>query len=189
MRLFVAIELSDALREIGRATSVALRDRLGSLITARWIPPENLHITVRFIGHVADDRVADVVRALSAPIPIQPFDIRFGRCGVFPASGPPRVIWVGLADGLTSCATLHDELDRRLSNLGFPPEARAFSAHLTIARVKDVRRGAASDVRRAVASLEPDGESCRVAHATLFQSRVSPAGARYDAVARIELVA
>ncbi len=186
MRLFVAVELGEHVRRVAEATADVLRTALDSRITARWIPLENLHVTVRFIGHVPDDRAPAVISTVVAPLAARPFDIRLGACGVFPRSGPPRVIWIGVEEGLSSLASIHEELNRRLAPLGFEPEERPFSAHLTLARIKDVR-GAAKAIRQAVTAVEPRPARCRVTHATLFQSRLSPAGSRYEALERIEL--
>jgi 2'-5' RNA ligase len=187
MRLFVAIELCDDVRRIARETADALQQRLGSRINARWISPENLHVTVRFIGHVADETAPRLIQAITAPLRVSPFDIRAGQCGLFPRSGPPRVIWIGLSDGLQGCAAIHEEMNARLAPFGFAPEERPFSAHLTLARVKETPRGAARDVRQIVSGLEPMKGRCRVTQATLFQSRLSPSGARYESLARIDL--
>jgi RNA 2',3'-cyclic 3'-phosphodiesterase len=187
VRLFVGVQLCDALREDATAAAESLRARLGSRLVARWVAPEQLHITVRFIGHVDDSDAPAVIDAVSPPIPLNPFDLRFGGCGVFPRSGPPRVIWIALAEGLASCGAIHAELDRRLSRLGFEPETRPFSAHLTLARVKDVRGSTARDIRNIVTTPIESSGICQVTHATLFQSHLSPKGSRYETVARIDL--
>src|SRR5690349_5579544 len=150
MRLFVGIQLCDALREDAAAAAESLRARLGSRVLARWVAAEQLHITVRFIGHVEDSKTPTVIDAVAPPIPLTPFDMRLGGCGVFPRSGPPRVIWSALAEGVAPCAAIHAELNRRLAPLGFEPETRPFNAHLTLARVKDVRAAAAREIRTIV---------------------------------------
>src|SRR3954464_1479058 len=151
MRLFVGIELCEALRDAAASVAGALRTALGPSVDVRWVAPEKLHVTVRFIGSVADARVPAVVDALARPIAVAPFDVQLGPCGAFPRSGPPRVIWIGLAAGEPSVREIHDELDRRLEPLGFAREARPFSAHLTLARVKELRQASAADVRRTIA--------------------------------------
>jgi 2'-5' RNA ligase len=188
MRLFVGIELCLPLRDAAAATAVTLRQRLGSRVDARWVTPDKLHITVRFIGHVREEAEAFVTDALAQPLPIAPFEMRLGRCGAFPRSGPPRVIWIGVSDGAAAVSAIHDELNRRLAPRGFAAEDRPFSAHLTLARVREVSRGVSSDVRRTIAALTVDAGSCPVTSATLFESRLSPAGSRYERLARIPLV-
>ena len=180
MRLFVAVELDDAAVAAAARTADALRAATKRTIVARWVPAANMHLTVRFIGHIADERADAVLAALTPPLPIAPFHIELGRCGVFPATRAPRVIWIGLAEGLASLEALHQEFDWRLAPLGFEPEQRAFSAHLTVARVKDVRSGSAAEVRERVRRIPPPAVRWRVERATIFQSRLSPGGARYE---------
>lgn len=183
MRLFVAVELSDEMRQAAAATIVDVRSRLGRRVDARWLPASNLHITVRFIGEVSETAAPDVLRALSAPISLEPFDVRFGACGAFPPGGPPRVIWIGFASGVPSLTAINRAMNMRLEPFGFETEQRPYSAHLTIARVRDVDRASSPEVRRILRETPiPDGHS-RVDHATIFRSQLSPKGARYESLA------
>jgi 2'-5' RNA ligase len=183
VRLFVAVELSDGMRQAATAAIADLQHRFGRRVVARWLPADSLHVTVRFIGEVSEAIAPDVIRALSAPISLQPFDLRFGACGAFPPAGPPRVFWIGLANGMPSLTTINGEMNQRLERFGFEPETRPYAAHLTIARVKEVSRGPASDVRRILRETSiPDGH-CRVDHATIVRSQLSPRGARYESLA------
>jgi 2'-5' RNA ligase len=129
--------------------------------------------------------VAAVLGALRPSLTIAPFDLELGGAGVFPRSGPPRVVWIGLTAGLASLRAMHDELNARLAPLGYEAERRDFSAHLTLARVKDVPRGAARSIREAVAAVPPLSVRCRVDSATLFQSHLSPNGPSYEALFEI----
>jgi RNA 2',3'-cyclic 3'-phosphodiesterase len=183
VRLFVAVEISEDARRAAASFAVRLQRRLPSL-SARWVPAENMHLTVRFVGHVADGHVPAILDALKTPLPLRAFDIVLGPCGVFPRSGPVRVIWMGLIDGLASLSAMHDEFNRRLQRIGFAPEQRPFSAHLTLARVKD---GGSREVRSVVAQAATPAVSVRVTHATVFQSLPSPGGARYEALLRVPL--
>jgi 2'-5' RNA ligase len=196
MRLFVGVELCEEARHAAGQTAAALRERFGRAVTARWISPENLHMTVRFIGHVADDLAPALIGQATAPLPISPFTIRLNGCGVFPRSGPPRVLWIGLTEGLAPLAEIHQELNRRLAPFGFEAEERPFSAHLTLARIKDLeprtnpgsreRSGSAvAQLRQVVTAIAPTPAACTVSHATLFQSLLSPKGSRYEPLARI----
>jgi RNA 2',3'-cyclic 3'-phosphodiesterase len=187
VRLFVGVELCDEARRVAERAATALRTRLGSSAAAKWVEPANLHVTVRFIGHVDDVRAPEMIRAVTAPIDVPAFTLKLGTCGVFPPKGQPRVIWIGLADGVSSLASLHAELNRRLAPFGFEPESRPFSAHLTLARVRETTRGAGVSVRDLVTDHQIRSVACRVGHATLFRSHLSPAGARYESVARIDL--
>lgn len=179
MRLFVAVELDRAVREAADKVVQELRERIDPRVTARWVDGDKMHLTVRFIGQVDDARAADVLDALRPPLPVSAFDITLGGCGVFPRSGPPRVVWIGLKEGLPSLQVMHDEFNRRLLALGFAPEGRAFSAHLTLARVKDAPRAAARTLGTAVAAVRVPSHRCQVTAATVFQSSLSPKGSTY----------
>ena len=144
-----------------------------------------MHLTVRFIGHVDDSRVPEVVEALAPPLPLAPFDVALDRCGAFPRSGPPRVFWIGLSAGLEGLHALHDEFNRRLLPLGFAPVERPFNAHLTLARIKEVPRDAAHAARGILMALEVPPARGRVDHATVFQSLLSSKGSTYRALRQV----
>jgi 2'-5' RNA ligase len=146
-----------------------------------------MHLTVRFIGHVADDRVPALIEALTPPLVIPPFDIELGGCGVFPPGGPPRALWIGLKKGLPDLASMHDAFNRRLQPFGLEPEPRPFSAHLTVGRVKDAPKEAGRAVRDALDRVTPTRTRFHITRATIFQSHLSPKGSRYEAVAHVPL--
>jgi RNA 2',3'-cyclic 3'-phosphodiesterase len=184
MRLFIGIEPDDDVKARVAAIADALRGKLGRRVAARWIAPQNLHITLWFIGEVADDRAAAITEAVRAPFPIPDFDLEIRDLGAFPPHGAPRVLWIGVARGQDSMIALYAELARRLQPLGFEPERRAYSAHLTIARVKECRF---RDVRTVLRDLDADAGGCRVSHVTMFRSRLSPKGAAYEPLLRVPL--
>jgi 2'-5' RNA ligase len=193
VRLFVGIELDTAVRSEAAAIAEALRLRVGRRVTARWIAAGNLHITLWFIGEVADDRAAAILTAIDRPFDIAPFDLHIAGLGAFPPTGAPRVFWLGVRHGGESLARLHGELAVRLTPLGIEPERRPYSAHLTIARVKpgwkDVHpsAGGYGDLRAALRELAADAGACPIKEVTVFRSRLSPKGAAYEAVLRVPL--
>ena len=187
MRVFIAVELGDAVRSAAEQVTGAVRSRLDPRVRATWVPADKMHLTVRFLGHVDDSRVSIVLDAVRPPLPIPPFEIALGACGVFPRSGPPRVFWIGLIDGLTSLQAMHDEFNRRLRPLGYEPEGRAFAAHLTMARVKEAHRDAARSVREAIAAVRVPAVRCRIDAATVFQSSLSPKGSTYTRLLTVSL--
>jgi RNA 2',3'-cyclic 3'-phosphodiesterase len=183
MRLFVAVEIDDEARRVAAATAEALRAAIGAGLKVRWVPPENLHLTVRFIGHVEDGRAPAIIEALSSPLDLTPFDIEFGGCGAFPPSGAPRAVWIGLTLGLPGLTSMHDAFNTRLLSFGFEPERRPFRAHLTLARLKDASSGTGRVVREALRHVTPSSARSRVTRATIFQSHLSPTGSRYEPIA------
>ncbi|HEX6976560.1 MAG TPA: RNA 2',3'-cyclic phosphodiesterase [Vicinamibacterales bacterium] len=190
-RLFVGVALDPAVTERAAAAADALRAELGASdirIQARWIPRENLHITLFFIGEIAPDRVDRVKEALSPALASQAFELELAGLGAFPPSGVPRVFWIGIARGGDPLAALHREVSDRLSAAGCGREARPYSAHLTIARVKDLPlRGQASRVRRVLAGTPVRAGVSRVSAVTLFESRLSPKGSTYEPLLRVPL--
>ena len=187
MRLFVAVELDETVLAVAQATAAELRRRIGEALRPKWVSTAHMHLTVRFIGHVPDDRVPAILDAIRPPLAIAPFDVALGECGVFPPHGPPRVLWIGVKEGLQSLAAMHDEFNRRLRPLGFDPESRPYSAHLTLARVKDASRGAAAATQDALVSVLTPAMRFRVVDAVVFESRLSPKGPAYSPILRVPL--
>jgi RNA 2',3'-cyclic 3'-phosphodiesterase len=188
VRLFIGVELDDGVRDSAAAIANSLRRHLGRRVDARWIPVSNLHITLWFIGNVPDDRTDAILRSLDRPFTIPVFDIHIAGLGAFPPSGAPRVFWLGVQSGAEHLAGLHGALSARLLPVGIEPERRAYSAHLTIARVKGVRGGETlTDVRASLRQVPADAGACRVAGITVFRSHLSPKGATYEALLRVPL--
>jgi 2'-5' RNA ligase len=126
IRLFTAIALPEALRD----RLVAIQ---GGVPGARWSPAENLHVTLVFIGNVADDAFADVAAALDR-VRAAPFDLAIEGVGHFAAGRKPTTIWAGIAaDG--GLVRLHDRIAASLDHAGFPAETRKFTPHVTLARL------------------------------------------------------
>jgi 2'-5' RNA ligase len=191
MRLFVAAHPSQEVRTKAAACADRLRARLehaGVARGLRWIAPGNMHLTVWFLGEVSDARAGAVLETLQLPIAVPPFELHVAGFGAFPPSGPPRVLWMGVTRGLRELAQLHDEVGARLQPWGFPPEGRAYSAHLTMARIKEPPHGAARAALRNVVTHEPgDAGTCRIDHLTVFRSRTAPVGAAYEPLLRVPL--
>jgi 2'-5' RNA ligase len=188
MRLFVGVELDERIKDAVAAIGESLRSDLGQRVNARWVPAANLHITLWFLGEVHASRVDDTLAAFNRPFDEAAFDIRLSGLGAFPPSGPPRVLWLGLTTGADSLSRVHAELGTRLESIGYEAERRAYSAHLTIARVKDVAKGfSGREIRSILQARAADAGRCRVENVTLFRSRVSSKGATYEALQRVRL--
>jgi 2'-5' RNA ligase len=188
VRLFVGIELDAALvqeaaRVIGQLQRAA--SELAPRARITWIPPERHHLTVRFIGALDESRVRVVRDLLHEPLPIPPFEVAITGTGAFPSSGPPRVLWAGVADGREALLDVERETTVRLSAAGIPVEARAFNPHLTLARVR-VPDGLRAGVLFERLADHRFGTS-RVAAITLFESLLSPKGPRYQPLQRTQL--
>jgi len=184
MRLFIGVELDERVKTRAVQIADALREKLGRRVTARWIAPDNLHITLWFIGEVADDRAAAIISAVNAPFTTRRFDLEVRGAGAFPPHGAPRVFWIGVGEGQEPMKALYEELAARLQPLGFERERREYSAHLTIARVSDC---ASREVRNLVREIDANAGRCRIAAVTVFRSRLSPKGATYEPLVRVAL--
>ncbi len=183
MRCFVAIELDHPLRErLCRAVPRATAGR-----DVRWCRPEQLHLTLKFLGEVSTDAlsaIGEVVRFASRPI--EPFNLTLEGVGAFPSPRSPRVLWVGLRDPARACERWIDAADPPFESLGFSRETRRFQPHVTLARSQTAAGARAlSDCVRA-AELPVD-ERVRVGEVVLFESRLLPGGAEYTALLRAPL--
>jgi 2'-5' RNA ligase len=190
MRLFIGIDLPDAVAHAAAAITDRLRARVereAREARLRWVPADNLHITVWFLGEVREPVVDPLIAALKPGLAVPSFDLRVAGCGAFPPSAAPRVLWLGLQSGREGLIAIHDRLRPVLAPLGFTPEERSYNPHLTIARVKDISRPDAAIVRRILAETTADAGGCRVDAVTLFQSRTSPHGAQYERLLRVPL--
>ena len=184
MRIFVAVALNAALRE----AVAGLRSRLNSAASAlRWVPPENLHFTLKFLGEIAEGRVARVTDAArEASARTTPFSIVLAGMGAFPSPRRPQVVWVGVGKGADELIALAGDLDTALRRMRFPSEARPFRPHLTVARaprsvpVPDLARSLGDAVGVVVGSQTVDA-------LCVMESRLHPSGAIYRPVEQVRL--
>lgn len=113
----------------------------------KWVPEDNLHLTLKFLGEVIDRDVPAVCQAIrNVCQQIDPFALEFAGAGGFPTSDRPRVIWAGIVDGGESLISLVAALETELAKLGFKPEPRDYRPHLTLGRVKSGSRSAGDDL-------------------------------------------
>ena len=136
MRLFVALAISEEVRRQVALLIGELRERERAL---RWVNPQNLHITLKFIGDVPADRVPVVCETLASAETGQRLSLEFNGLGCFPDARRPSVVWVGITSS-PQLSSLASHIDQALATIGVPPEEKPFIPHLTIARIKE-RRG------------------------------------------------
>lgn len=139
IRAFIAIRLpppvEQALADIARA--LALTVPRGGV---RWVRPEQIHLTLRFLGDTPVAQLDAIRRAMDAAVTdALPFTLHLSGVGAFPERRRPRVIWAGLNGEVNRLHALKSSLDAQLTRLGLPPEDKPFRAHLTLGRVKDQR--------------------------------------------------
>ena len=180
MRLFIAIELSDEVKAALRASQRMLSafDR-----TVRWVTDEQMHLTLKFLGEVADDAVEEVNVAAELVVEASlPFEMVIAGCGCFPPGGRVRVVWVGVDEPGGALAACGARCEARYTEIGFDRERRPFSPHLTLGRVREDKT--AGKLREAVDRVGIGPLRQNVAGLCVVQSRLTPQGARYAMVSR-----
>jgi 2'-5' RNA ligase len=186
VRLFVAIDLDDAARAAIADEQKRLMRAFGrSDHSLRWVGPDQMHLTLVFVGNVDDQRAAAVIDAMREDIHVAPFAMAFARIGVFPPHGAPNVLWIGVGDGADDAIDVQRHVADRLAKLDVPRERRPYHPHLTLARWRSSRP---SD-RRRVADVRRDDEVARVdvRAVTLYRSHLSSKGSTYEALTRAQL--
>ncbi len=178
MRLFVALEIPAAVRENLATLIGELRaaDVSSPKTKVRWVRPENLHLTLKFIGHVEADKLDPIRAALAEVRSEQPVELRFCGLGFFPNDKRPRVLWAGI-DASPNLAPLASEIDMRLGKLGIPRETREFAPHLTLTRFDPP--GISEKLRAARENYAREFGALRTGEFHLIESKTRPTGAEY----------
>jgi 2'-5' RNA ligase len=188
LRLFVAVELPqawlDAFAALIEQMKVALaRDPLTADARLRWVRPEGIHVTLKFLGEVAESRLGTIESALATAAPASPGPrIALGKPGSF--GRPPTVVWLGVDGDLRMLTRLAERVDAAVATTGYERERRPFAPHLTLARFPE-QLGA--DVRNRVAAIassfpNPAVAPFEVQRVSLMRSFLGPGGARYERV-------
>src|SRR3954470_22242349 len=189
MRLFVAIDLIDPIRQkiLRFVEGVS-----GFAPDVRWMKPEALHLTLKFIGEFPETKLQELKQALAA-LPSEPFDISFTGTGFFPTAKSARVFWVGVnAD--TRLQKLASMIDDATTKLGVEREARAYTPHLTLARAGSGRPAHGKDdkpnnrfqkLRERLEKMpQPEFGTMTAREFFLYQSKLSPKGSEYTKLAQ-----
>lgn len=184
MRLFTAIDLPPDI--VTNLEDLLLRLKPSAQIN--WSPPRNLHITTKFIGEWPEERLEELKAALASLPTRKPISISIEKLGFFPNPHSPRVFWAGIhaADGLSSLASLARDTETALAPLGIAKEERAYSPHLTLARIKTPGKQPA--LLQAVAKLPSlDFGSFTADRFYLYHSKTAPSGSVYTKLAEFPL--
>ena len=168
-RIFVAVPLPDEIR-------MALADRLGSLdMPGKPVPPENWHITLRFLGWTDDVALDRLLAALDEADLGRTFDMMLGEMGAFPRPKSATVIWLAVSEGLTRLEELAAAAEEAAQSAGFGPEDRPFRAHLTLSRVRP-----AEDASGLLDSFPGADLGWRCGSVVVYRSHLGRGGARYE---------
>lgn len=143
---------------------------------------------MKFLGRIDEERVPAAIEALhTAAAGHHPFDLEIASLGAFPSPTRPRVLWAGVAEGAVPLAALASAVDDALAPLGFQREIRGFTAHVTLARVREPRRTPALAAALTAAEARRFGR-CTIDRIALMRSDLSPRGARYTALSAVPLL-
>ena len=191
IRTFVAIELTNALHgALADAQTQFKRDRAARFV--RWVAPDNIHVTLKFLGDVDADRMSALQRALAdACVGSAPFTLTIDGAGAFPNLRRPNVVWIGARGQIEIAAHLSQKIDAACAALGFAREERPFAPHLTLGRVK---RDASPSERQLVGAMIEnvkigDMGELRVERVSVMKSELKPMGSVYSRLHVIELQA
>jgi 2'-5' RNA ligase len=187
LRAFVAIEIPESLRErcaaIGRRIA---RDTGG----VSWVRPANLHLTLKFLGGARPAQLERLAESLAhKAAKTEPFEVELAGLGCFPSARRARVIWIGVAEGGEPLRALADKVEGAAAKAGFDREARPFSGHLTLGRVRMKSDGTGRGDLSDLIAREDPGVLGRfgVTEVVLMHSRLHPGGSVYIPIHRIAL--
>jgi 2'-5' RNA ligase len=194
MRLFIALDIDDAIRERIALFQDGVR---GFAPDAGWVHPESLHVTLKFIGEKPDAAVEQIRDALSS-VSLNPFSLAFRGTGFFPTAKSPRVFWLGIEAG-PELAALAAKVDTTMESFGIPKEAHAYSPHLTLARGPrgsgaprwkkgDHPNTTFARLQQKLAQMPtPEFGTMTAREFFLYQSKLQRGGAKYAKLARFSL--
>ncbi|HKJ28097.1 MAG TPA: RNA 2',3'-cyclic phosphodiesterase [Anaerolineales bacterium] len=183
IRSFIAVDLPESLFDSLSETSAQLQEMLDGM-PIRWVPIENIHLSLKFLGDVSERNVSMLKEILQGEADNHnTFEISVGGFGVFPNVLRPRVIWVGV-EAPDELVNLQRRIDMETARLGYAPDQREFTPHLTFGRVS---RNASSNQVRKVSSLLRNFNlgflgAARIEEVSLFRSDLGPDGAVYSKI-------
>jgi len=186
VRLFVAIELPAEVREALDRLQHELQRR--GLEKLRWVRPEGIHLTLKFLGETPAERVPAISEALAEAVgSVAAHELRLGGLGTFGGSRP-RVLWLDLGGDVEAVRALQERVEAAMAGLGFEREGRAWSAHLTLARVRpETAREAASVIAAAFRGVDAPSGVIAVREVALMRSALAHGGAVYERIAAFPL--
>jgi 2'-5' RNA ligase len=180
LRLFVAADFPEPIK---RSVEKAIQPMRLMLPDAKWTAREQWHLTLKFLGHVDEDRLEEITKvAAKVAATAEPIDTRLTELGAFPNLNRARVVWVGIDNPDNRLTLLDDELERRYAKRGFKKESRLYHPHLTVARLRSPQP--ISEALEAAESKWLGGSSFSVPEIVLYRSHLSPKGARYEPLSR-----
>lgn len=188
LRLFVSLPVPHHVQEAVEHAQERLRRSLPPDL-ARWTKREQFHLTLRFLGNVQSVGVEDLQASLrNACLSFQPLNLQAVGLGSFPETRFPRILWVGLHDGTNQISSLYEAVQNATNAFTSEPVEREFSAHITIARIKQIHRPEAERLKQVLAEFRQRvfGEWIG-GEVHLMRSQLSSAGAQHTVLDRFAL--
>ncbi len=183
LRCFIAVTLPAPLKQ---SVGEMMRSLGETGADVKWVPEQNLHLTLKFLGAIGEEKIEEMTGALRKKLsPYRPFYITIGGVGCFPGGRHPRVIWVGIQE-YGPLEDIYREVEGVMKQFGYPPEDRPFSPHLTIGRVRSGKR-LAEVLKRLDELRAVDIGEFEVKGVTFMKSELKPGGAEYSSLAEIQL--
>ena len=179
IRTFIAIKIPESYRQpIGEL----LNEFKATGAAVRWVKPESIHITLKFLGNIKEELVDEIAMKISESVGNRSsFELQAKGCGAFPSIKSPRVVWLGIHGQVDFLGELQSDLEKRLVPLGFAPENRPFKAHLTLGRLKG-NRGKAKLISMLREKRDFMLDPFQVKEVVLYRSDLKPTGAEYTAL-------
>jgi RNA 2',3'-cyclic 3'-phosphodiesterase len=183
MRTFIAIELPEGIKKKIEEAQAPLK-KTGAFVS--WVKPGNIHITLKFLGEVPEDKISEVFSAAEKALEgTNKFTLSLKSMGAFPDFKRPRVVWIGAGSGEKELSYLAGRVEEEMEKIGFPKEGRKFSAHFTIGRVKSPKN--IEKLMELVKSSDFATDEIDVKEVVVMKSQLHPAGAIYTPQKKIPL--
>jgi len=182
IRTFIALELSDGAKQ----ELVRLEETFKQAdADVKWVAPESIHLTLKFLGSIPEEKVPDITACLKKIISDKTsFDVVLGVVGVFPGWDRAKVLWAGISDGAEHVKDIADEVSAAMESEGFEKETRDFRPHVTIGRIKSAKNR--DKLKKIVESTKVNPVSSRISSIILFRSDLSKTGAVHTPIAVCE---
>ena len=188
VRSFIAIELPDELKR--ELSHLEAQLKSGSQPGIKWVDPYSIHLTLKFLGNIAVDRIEEITKAMDeAAQGIPPFNLEVKNLGVFPNLKRVQVTWVGISGEIDKLNQLQKQIESRLAHLGFAPESRPFTPHLTLARLRDqVSLNERQGFGQLIATTRFESAcNIKVDTISLMRSQLTREGAIYSRISSVRL--
>lgn len=186
VRAFIAIPVASGVA--ARASELIKRLRTTEA-AVNWVPPQNLHLTLKFLGETPINESPEICEAVKRAVTdAPPFDLAFRGLSAFPSIEKPRTIWLGVSEGIEDLADLAGRIDGELAKLGYARETRRFAAHLTIGRVRESIPSDHPLLDAMAKHADFDANVMGVDEVVIYASFLDKKGPTYDALGTVELM-